>query len=317
MKNIKIIDGKTVRENLPMNLAIPAMKRAFRIISEGTATVPKRIHLDLLEAGGGTLTMPVYVPELRMIGTKIISIFPDNSLNNLPVVQAVMLILDAENGTPIAIMDGAELTAIRTGAASGIATEILALPEANCVAIFGAGIQGRAQLEAICTVRPITRVLIYDSNRNSALEFKHEMSKKLNINIELGHFDNLREAQIVCTATSSKVPVFQHMHLAPGTHINAIGSYKPDVQEIPAETIQHSRIYVDKLSSVLEESGDLIIPITKDLFKPDDIIGEIGDLISGKLIGRENETEITLFKSVGNAVQDLVAAAVVLKNLDL
>jgi len=316
MKNIKIIDGDTVRKILTMKLAIPAMKCAFRIISEGAAIVPERYRLKLPDSDGGSLTMPVYIPELKMMGTKVISIFPDNSLNNLPVVQAVMLIVDAENGTPIALMDGAELTAIRTGAASGIATEMLALPDANCVAIFGAGIQGRAQLEAICTVRPISRALIYDSNRNSALEFKHEMSEKLNINIEIGHFDILNEAQIICTATSSKDPVFQHAQLAPGTHINAIGSYKPEVQEIPAETIQHSRIYVDKFSSVLEQTGDLIIPIKKDLFNSDEIIGELGDLIMGKLIGRESEDDITLFKSVGNAVQDLVAASVVLRNLE-
>jgi len=242
------------------------------------------------------------------------TLYTNNPAQGLPLLRALILVMDAANGAPLAIMNGATVTAIRTGAASGAATDLLARKDAAVAAIFGAGTQGRAQLEGICAVRPIRQALIYDPNPQRAGDFALEMSERLSIPVRAAKLPAaLREADIICCATSSAQPVFADKDVKAGAHINAIGSYKPQKREVPGETVQRARVFVDQKEHCLQEAGDLIIPLREGLIGEEHILAEIGEILSGKKPGRKSDSEITLFKSVGNAVQDLVAAAKILE----
>ena len=211
-------------------------------------------------------------------------------------------------------MDGSYLTALRTGAGSGVATSLLSREDSQVAAIFGAGEQGRTQLEAICTVRAIKKALIFDKNEAKAKLFAKEMSNYLSIPVDVAASkSDLREADIVCTATNSAEPVFSDSDLKPGVHINAIGSYKPHKREVPSETIQKAKVIVDHRESCLTEAGDILIPLKEGIITENHILGEIGEIISSKKQIRKRNEEITFFKSVGNAIQDLTAANEVIK----
>jgi ornithine cyclodeaminase/alanine dehydrogenase-like protein (mu-crystallin family) len=223
--------------------------------------------------------------------------------------------MDASNGRPIALIEGSSLTAIRTGAASGLATKLLARESSETVAIFGAGLQGETQLGAVCAVRPIRKAWIFDLDKDKATNFACELSKKLSIEIEVSKSPaDLKYADIICTATTSEKPVFKDANIKDGVHINAIGAFKPYVHEIPVETVVRARVVVDHLESCLTEAGDLIIPLNEGLITREHILAEIGDIASKNLMIRKSESDITFFKTVGNAVQDLYAANLILKN---
>jgi ornithine cyclodeaminase/alanine dehydrogenase-like protein (mu-crystallin family) len=265
--------------------------------------------------GGTVLYMPAYLPGSELFGVKVVSLFRDNPAAGLPLIQAVVLVCDGRNGRPVAVMDGERLTALRTGAASGLATDLLARRDATVVAVFGAGTQGRTQLEAVCAVRPITQAYVFDRDRARADAFCREMRDKLSLPIGVADSPAvLRAADIVCTVTTSPTPVFAHEDLKPGVHINAIGAYKPAEREIPAATVCASKLVVDQREACLSEPGDIVIPLQEGLIRPDHIYAEIGEIAAGLKRGRTSDSEITLFKSVGNAVQDLAAAAEILAN---
>lgn len=306
---ISVFSAEDVKKALPMKNAIEIMKEAFIQIYKNQAIVPPRIHLKIPEHNGDSLIMPIYMPSNNRIGLKLITLFDDNRAKNLPLIHALVLIFDATNGRPLAIMDGNYLTALRTGAGSGLATDLLARKNSKVVAIFGAGIQGRTQLEAICSVRSIKRAIIFDTINQRANVFAKEMSEFLAISIQIGKSSNeLNEADIICTATNAQTPVFSDLNLKSSVHINAIGSYKPHIREIPTETIIRAKIFVDYRESSFIEAGDIIIPIKEGKIKEDCIIAELGELILETKPGRKNDKEITVFKSVGNAIQDLVTA---------
>jgi ornithine cyclodeaminase/alanine dehydrogenase-like protein (mu-crystallin family) len=314
-----ILTADDVRKALPMNEAIDAMKKAYASLSEGTAEVPLRTRLPIPGSEALSLFMPAYVSSADgdALAVKIVSLFPTNPPRGLAYIQAAVLAFDPGTGQAIALLEGSSLTAIRTGAASGAAIDLLARPESKVVAVFGAGAQGRTQLEAACTARPIETAFIYDADRNKADMFVEEMKKKLPIH-ELRIASNSREAvenaDIICTATTSKRPVLEDQFIKPGTHISAVGSYTPEMQEVPAETLQRAKIFVDSRSASLEEAGDLIQPMRAGLFGENHIYGELGDVILGRIAGRRTADDITYFKSVGVAVQDAMAAQVALSN---
>jgi ornithine cyclodeaminase/alanine dehydrogenase-like protein (mu-crystallin family) len=312
---IRFLTAADVKKALPMSQAIEVMKQAFVLLSDKKAMIPQRIHLGISEFNGDVLVMPIYLPEIERIGLKAITLFDDNPKKNLPLIHALITVFDATNGKPIAIMDGSYLTALRTGAGSGVATSLLSREDSQGAAIFGAGEQGRTQLEAICSVRAIKKALIFDMNKAKAELFAKEMSKSLSIPVEvaLSNFD-LKEIDIICTATNSAEPVFSDSDLKPGVHINAIGSYKPHKREIPSETIQKAKVIVDHRESCLTEAGDLLIPIKEGIITENHVLGEIGEIISSKKRIRKSGEEITFFKSVGNAIQDLTTANEVIKS---
>jgi ornithine cyclodeaminase len=210
-------------------------------------------------------------------------------------------------------MEGATLTAIRTGAASGAATDLLARQDATIVGLFGSGVQARTQLEAVCSVRAIERVYIFSLDINGAQILIDELAGVGPIPEDLRIADSpgeaVEHADIICTATTSTDPVFSADTLKPGTHINAIGAFTPQMQEIGADVVKLARVFVDSRSAALDEAGDLIIPLNKGVISEEHIVGELGQIVLGQVQGRTNDTEVTLFKSVGVAVQDAIAAA--------
>lgn len=313
---IRILSEQDIRESLPMDEAVAAMKEAFIELSAGQVVMPVRTHIDIPARAGTALFMPCFSERFRRIGLKMVNLFDDNAAKGLPRIQGLVCLFDGRTGSPLALLNGTCLTALRTGAASGAATDLLARPEAATVAVFGAGVQGRTQLEGVCAVRPIRKALVFDPAGDTAAALATEMSRALNIEVTAAASpqEALGAADVVCTATVSKTPVFKDKDLAPGTHINAVGSYKPDVQEIPAETVRRALLVVDHRLSALAETGDLIIPMRESMIGESDIHAELGEIAAGKAPGRVSKSEITLFKSVGLAIQDLVAAARAFEN---
>lgn len=306
LDNIPFITDEKVKELLPMNEAIELMNKAFIQISTNNVTIPQRINLDMPEVKADSLIMPVYSAADKKYGVKIVSLNRDNPSKNLPFIHALLILFDSENGKPIAIIDAENLTAIRTGAASGLATKLLSNLNASVAAIFGAGMQAKYQLKAICEARDIKKVFLFEKNANRAKSFKEVLERVSSITIQLSNDQNdLKDAQIICTATTSTDPVFVDKYILKGTHINAIGSYQPAKREIPTETVKRSSIYVDSKDACLKEAGDLIIPIKQG----NDInLTEIGEVLENEKSGSTSEKELTLFKSVGNAAQDLICA---------
>lgn len=329
-----ILNADEVRQALPMDQTIAAMKDAFASLSNGAAVVPLRIHLPIPNHEALSLFMPVYLKtdSNEALAIKIVSLFPENPGRGHAYIQAVVLVLESDTGRAFALLEGSVLTAIRTGAGSGAAIDILARKDSKTVAIFGAGAQGRAQLEAACAVRNIETVYIYNpariipplgserdnTTREKADAFAKQMAGYKSIPKDIRVAKNPKEAieyaDIICTATSSALPVFEDKDVRPGTHISAIGAYTPQMQELPVETVARSRIVVDSYATVMAEAGDIVQAIHAGLIKESDIHAEIGEIVLGRKSGRQSEDEITFFKSVGNAVQDAMAAQVALAN---
>ena len=315
-----ILNRDDVRKALPMSEAIDATKKAYASLSEGTAVVPLRTHLSIPNSDAISLFMPAYVhaADSKALAIKAVSLFPTNPARGLAYIQAAVLVFDPETGQALALLEGSTLTAIRTGAAGGAAIDILARKDSKVAAIFGAGAQGRTQLEAACTARKIETAFIYDLSLENAQAFAKEMKGKGSIPTDIHVASTSKEAvenaDIICTATTSTKPVFDDKDIKPGTHISAVGAYTPEMQEIPAETIQRGKVIVDSYSACLEEAGDLIKPINAGLFDKTHIHAELGEIILGQKTGRESDGEITYFKSVGIAVQDAMAAQVALNN---
>lgn len=315
-----ILTADEVRKALPMRETIETMKQTYASLSGGKAEVPLRTRLPISNHDALALFMPAYVQtgEADALAVKIVSIFPNNPARGLPYIQAAVVAFDAGSGKVSAMLEGGTLTAIRTGAGSGAAVDLLSRKDSKTVAVFGAGVQGRTQLEAACSVRKIEKAWIYDSDSKRAEAFAKEMAGKGPVPADLEPASSPRAAvhaaDIICTATTSTTPVFMDADLKPGTHISAIGAYTPEMVEIPAETVSRARVFVDSRSAVLEEAGDLIQPIQKGLITESHIRAELGEVVLGNAPGRESDGEITFFKSVGVAVQDAMAAQLALRN---
>lgn len=301
-----------------MRELIEAMKKAYASLSNGEADVPLRTRLPIPAHNGLSLFMPAYVGgDSEALAVKIVSLFPGNPQRGLAYIQAAVLVFEPKTGQATALLEGSTLTALRTGAGSGAAIDLLARKDSKTAAIFGAGIQGRAQLEAACTVRQIEKAWVYDPDMERASIFTKELAGRGRIPHDLQPASTsqeaVRDADIVCTATTSRMPVFADADIKSGAHISAIGSYTPDMVEVPPDTIRRARLFVDSCSAVLAETGDLIHPITNGQVLKSQI-AELGEVLLGRKPGRETESEITYFKSVGVAVQDAIAAQLAVMN---
>lgn len=310
------LSDSDIRRALPMADAVAAMREAFVQLSRGRIVLPVRQQLATTDVRGTVLIMPCHASEARLFSLKNVSVFDDNRRHGLPRIQATLLLTDGTTGSPLAVMEADVLTAIRTGAASGLATEVLSQPSAEVAAIIGTGVQAQTQLEAVCCVRAIRRALVYGRNAAAAQEFAADSSQKLGIPVEPVRTpaEALRHANVICTATNSAVPVFADRDVSAGAHINAVGSYQPDAAEIPIATVCRARVVVDHRMSALQEAGDLLIPLRKGLLHESHFDTELGAVVLDRSLGRRRDDEITLFKSVGIAVQDLYAAARALEN---
>jgi len=303
-----------------MREAIEIVKGAFAQLSAGKAVVPVRTQLPVDRHEGVAIFMPAYLSESDDLAIKIVSVFPRNLDKGLPTIYALVVVVEASTGRPLAAMDGTYLTALRTGAASGAATDLLARQNARVAAIFGAGTQGRTQLLGVCEVRDIKRVWVYDVNLEAAGRYIQEMKGQGRVPDELRVASSpaqaVREADVICAATTTKAPLFADADLKAGVHINGIGSFTPEMQEIPEETVRRAKVVVGSREGCLAEAGDLIIPLRKGLIAEDHIYAELGEIVAGAKPGRESEEEITFFKSVGNAVQDVSVARRVLREAE-
>ena len=317
-----ILTAEDVRKALPMKETIEAMKKAYASLSDGKADVPLRMRLSVHSQDAVSLFMPAFVQtdEGDALAVKVVSLFPRNPARDrgLALIQAAVLVLDARTGQTMALLEGSSLTAIRTGAGSGAAIDLLARPDSKVVTVFGAGTQGRTQMEAACSVRKIEKAWVYDPSIELAKDFVTDMAGVGSIPKELHIAESpvqaLAEADIVCTATTSSTPVFSNSDLKPGTHISAIGSYTPDMQEVPSETVARALVVVDSRSATLAETGDLLKPMQAGMFGEGHVSTELGELVLGRKLGRQSSEQITYFKSVGVAVQDAMAAQLALQN---
>lgn len=306
-----------IRKKISMGKAIDLMRGAFLQLSAGVAQVPVRTVIDSHDQSGRVLFMPSYSSAYGLFGLKMVSVFDHNTRLNLPSIQGMIMVMDGQTGTPLGLLDAEYLTALRTGAASGLATDLLARKNSEILAIFGSGVQAETQLEGVLDVRPIKEVIVFGKTQSKTVSFCQRMTEKFSVGIHSARApQELNRADIICTATTSSTPVFQKDHLKKGVHINGIGSYKPAMQEIPSEVIQHASLIVDQRAASLTEAGDIVIPIRQGFITNDHIHAELGEIISGSKKGRISEDQITVFKSVGNAIQDLALAHCILGRIE-
>ena len=307
-----LLSRADVEKALSMEDSVRLLERGFVELGEGRVDMPQRPVIFVPENDGLAAFMPALVRDMGALAIKTVTAFKGNPKKGLPTIFGTVTLLDIETGVPLSIMDGGYLTAVRTGAASGVATKYLAKENAGIVAIFGAGVQGATQLEAICTVRKISEVRVFDTDRKAAEKFAKEMAGRGSIPAKIEVVDSPKEAlagaDVVATATTSPNPIFDGDDLSPGVHINGVGSHAPKMRELDTKTIIRSKIVCDSVEACLAEAGDLLIPIEEGALKESDIHGGLADVISGRLPGREDDEEVTLYKSVGLAFQDAVTA---------
>lgn len=307
--SIAVIDQSTIKSHVSMSRAIGLMEIAFRILSEESAYIPNRTVIATPDDSMSIFFKPAFLSRYKRMSIKILSQLHTNIDQLVPTIKGLVLLIDMQSGQILSVSDGIYITALRTGAASGLATSYLANPDASSVAVFGCGAQGSTQLEAILAVRKINRVCLFDSSSEKAARLMKSISILSKIDCEINpELSVLKEMDIICTATPSQSPLFSLGQLKPGVHINAIGSYRTDMQELDPNIFRVSKTYLDDAPACLVQSGDLSIPLKSGLIKIEDITGEIGELVSGKITGRTHPDDITVFKSVGNAIQDFFIA---------
>jgi ornithine cyclodeaminase len=300
-----VIDGATLARRLPMAEAIDALEAAFG--AERLPEAPPRVHLDT--AAGTVLLMPAH--GAQGVGVKLVTLTPSNSERDLPFIHASCVLFDPQTQAPVAMLDGASLTALRTAAVSGLATRHLALDLASRLVIYGAGVQARSHLEAMRAVRPIEEVVIV-SRGTARGERLVEDASRLGLRASLGEPGAERDADLVCTCTTSSTPVVSGALLPPGVHVNAVGAYLPDRREIDTEGVRRARVAVETREAAMEEAGDLLIPIAEGAITADHVRADLAEIVRGRTI-REGPEDVTLFKSVGVAFEDLVVARAALE----
>lgn len=308
-----ILSDSDLRSVLTMKDVIDAVEEGFRALARGEANVPDRLRLDVPDQNGIVLAMPAYlgssVGEQSALGTKIVSVFERNAERGLDSIQGVFLLLDSETGAPLSLMDGRFITAIRTAATSAVATKYMASPGSKRLAVFGAGVQARFHIDAMIEVAEIERVMIVSRNADSARALADLVRESHKLPYEVVQAEQAAAtANLICTCTNSPAPLFDGKLLTPGTHINAVGAFTPSTRELDSETVRRARVILDAESAAGRESGEILIPITEGVINHEHVKGMLADLVSGKVAGRESLDQITLFKSCGLAIEDLVTA---------
>jgi len=309
---VRILNRQQVMTVLQMKDCIDVLEQAFAELATGSAVLPLRIGIR--PPGGISLYMPAYLQKMNALACKVVTVYKENPTKyNLPTTIGKVLLQDSQTGDVISIMDGGYLTAVRTGAVSGLATRLLAREDKGQTAtIFGAGVQAEMQLWAITEVRDIKQAMVYDIIPEAANRFAAKMSEKLSIPVvPVTDMDKLLDADIICTASSSMTPLFDGNKVKPGTHINGIGSHSPNARELDSAIVKRSLLIADSREACLNEAGDIMIPIQEGAITPDHIYAELGEIVIKKKPGRTSAEQITLFKSNGLAIQDAAAAKLV------
>lgn len=320
---LRILNGDSVRRALPMREAIDAVRGAYVACSTGRGVAPDRVHVDLPGEGNVALFMPGFIPASgdamdspASLVIKTVTVFPENPSRGLAMNQGALLVIDPNTGEASGLMDTAAVTAIRTAAGSAVATDCLARQDASTLAMLGTGVLGPTHIEAICAVRDVQSVRIWGRTPRNAQRLAErvpEWSRASVVVCESAN-DAVAEADIVCTATPAGAALFDATSVQPGTHVSAVGAFRPTMCELPAALIADARVYVDQRAAALVEAGDLIQAIDAGVFAWDRVVGEIGEVVEGRAPGRTDREQITVFKSVGMSLQDAAAAAVVIAN---
>ena len=311
---------RDVESLLDMPAAIEAVADAYRLIHLGQVELPVRSNIPVARHAGSLMTMPAYLGgDVDALGAKLITLYDTNpAQRNLPAIQGKIVLFDPETGALQAFIEAGLLTAMRTGAAGGVAARYLARADARTLTIFGSGAQAPYQVEAVLCERAIERVIVLSRQPAHAERLAARLARRFGIKAEAATEveEAVRAADILVTATSAHDPLFDGGLLRPGTHVSGIGSHLPEASEVDVTTLRRAKVVVDQLSSCLAEAGDIIKPIRAGLFDRGKIHAEIGAIIAGERAGRSDESEITFFKSVGLAAQDVaVARAVYLRAL--
>ncbi|HET6494456.1 MAG TPA: ornithine cyclodeaminase family protein [Thermoleophilia bacterium] len=307
---VLIADQKLVTELLPMEEAIPVMREALTMLAGGDVVMPLRSMLALPQGDAVMGLMPSYLGGLEAVGVKVVAAFPANFGTEYDTHQGVVLFFDTERGLLRAIVDATSITALRTAAVSGLVTDLLARPDAGDLAIIGAGTQAHTHLQAMRAVRPVRRVRVYSVPAESAAEFAERESRLTGLPVEAIETaeEAVAGADLICTTTTATEPVVQGAWVSPGAHVNAVGAYTPATRELDSALVAQARLYADRRESLLSEAGEFLIPKGEGLIGDEHIVGEIGEVLTGRAPGRTSPDEITLFKSLGIAIEDLAAA---------
>ena len=314
MTEICLLNAATVRELLPMDVCVPLMRRAFAMVATGETVQPVRQALPLPDRRGLVGWMPGYTADPAWLGVKVVSVFPGNFGTEFGSHQGVVLLFETTNGAPVAILDGREITAIRTAAATAVATDVLASPQATSLGLFGYGEQAESHIEALLLVRPFSEILVWGRDRGRSKEFAAAMHARHGCQIEA--VDDPRAAaacDVVCTLTAAAEPILEGAWLRPGQHVNIVGSSIPTTSEVDDATVVAGRLFVDFKENALALGGDFRRAKAKGLVDDNHIVGTIGDVITGLVPARVSAADITLFKSLGMSSEDILSADHVLK----
>jgi len=299
-----------LRDLLTMRELVPLMERTLAAFSTGGAVQPLRPVVPVSSYGGFLAVMPAYLVAQEAVGLKAVTVYPGNAARDLPSHLATILLLDAETGALRALLDGRLITEMRTAAASAAATARLSARPGKTLALLGAGVQAHSHLQAIREVRPVADVRVWSRTRERADRFAGEARERLGLNVAAVRSprEAVRGADIICTVTSSHTPVLEGAWLEPGMHINAVGACTADWRELDTEAVRRCSVFVDSRQSALAEAGDLVIPIRTNALDPSHICAEIGEVFADAHHGRAEPDEITLFESLGLAVEDVASA---------
>ena len=312
---IRVLRGAEVRELLPMTECVELMQRTMIAVSEGRVVLPLRSILVMPGDRGMMGVMPGYLSDPECFGVKLVSLIPRNKPPEYSSHLGLVLLFEGDHGQPVALLDAAQITAIRTAAASGLATRLLARKEAGDLALLGAGEQARSHLEAMLNVRTLRRIRVWARDRDKARAFAEVEGARHRIAIETS--PTVREAvagaDIICTMTKSREPILQGDWLTPGVHINVVGSSMAAAAEIDTPAVVKARFFVDRRESTINEGGEFLRALKSGAITPDHILGEIGEVANGSKIGRSSPLDVTLYKSLGIAPQDLASAHYVLE----
>ena len=307
------LSEKEIRQLLSIEELIHTLEQAHIQYSTGKAVMPVRLVVPLPQIHGRITSMPGFLIEDKALGMKVVTYFQNNPKQDLPSILATIMLFSAETGKLIAVMDGSYITAIRTACASAMATKALAKQQTPMLGILGAGVQARTHIQALCRVRNLHRIRIYSPLGISASNLKQELESEVGVDIEvIGNAeDTVRDCDLVVTVTTAKEPILREEWLKPGVHINAVGSHRPDQREIDGATLARSKVVVDSREAIMAECGDILLAVQEKSVAENCIHAEIGEVLAGTKPGRTTDSEITLYKSVGIAIQDVATAHLV------
>ncbi len=302
-----------IRAALPPARCVEVMAAAMRAASADEVAVPPRMHMPLVDDSATLLVMPGSSADPAYYGAKLVSMHPDNPASGLPAIQGVIVLFEHASGRPVAILDAATVTELRTAAASALATRELARSDASTHGVLGTGVQALAHIAAVAAVRPISRVVVWGRDESKAAQLAERAARQTGVAVTAGDRAEAAACDIVSCVTGAAEPVLHATDVAAGAHINLVGAHTAVTREADTSLMARARIFVDGRRAALVESGDILIPIAEGELTEEAIVGEIGEVLLGRVAGRTSDEDTTVYKSLGSVAQDLFAAAAVLE----